>query len=771
MFVQWLAVGYNSPRIKPIHSSASPLSHTRQPQIMDRKTKVTNIYLALLLPAGIGVVGLALSAIDIGRANLGLLVLAAMTLVFGSYLRIQLPRTKIHLTLSDTLIFLIFILYGAPVAVIIGTVEAIVSSLNFRRSGVAMSTKTIIINTIVTPLSIASMAIAVGLVFGDPQTVLDGTTVREMIFVLSGMALAQFVANSVLVSIFISIRSGETLWHVWSEYCLNALVIYLTGAVMAGILYTALSQIEPILLLAVAGFFALVYFTYFRYVNEIRRTAATAEEAERKRAEQAEVHLTELQHYVGELERTAHALRESREKFRHAAYHDALTGLGNRNHILELLDPIIERHSDTGKFALLFLDLNRFKTVNDSLGHSAGDLLIKQVARRLKQAVGESGTVGRMSGDEFVILITDEDCAENIETLAQTISVRISEPYDLEGRLIFTSVSIGIAIGPGKYGEAEEVLRDADIAMYYAKENGAKFVIFDQIMHARAVSLLELETDLRLAVVEHQFELFYQPLVDLHDASLVGFEALVRWNHPSRGLITPGEFISVAESTGLIIPMTLQLLEQACSQTARWIGDGIAKRSITVSVNISAGHLEERGFVGDLHDILNKTGLPAANLKLEITESAVMENAEAAIEILKAVKDLGVKLSIDDFGTGYSSLSYLHRLPIDTLKVDRSFVSSMDDSTENAEIVRTVIALANSLNLSVIAEGIESMDQYYGLRRLGCEYGQGYLFSRPVPARDAGMMLGSSGPSWANLVVPPALGEFSHAEISHQGVH
>ncbi len=738
---------------------------------MDRKTKVTNIYLAILLPAGIGVVGWAISAIDLARANTGLAVLAAMTIVFGSYLRIQLPRTKIHLTLSDTLIFLTFILYGAPFAVILGTCEALISSFNFRRSGLPMSTKTIVINSIVSALSIASMAVAVGIFFGDPRVALDGSTMGEMILVLSAMAFAQFVANSVLISVFISIRSGETLWHVWSEYCLNALVIYLTGAVMAGILYSALSQIEPVLLVAVAVFFSLIYFTYVRYVNEIRRTAAAAEEAERKRAEQAEVHLNELQHYVGELERTAHALRESREKFRHAAYHDALTGLGNRNYILELLDPIIQRDIFAQKFALLFLDLNRFKTVNDSLGHSAGDLLIKQVARRLKQAVGENGTVGRMSGDEFVILITDESCAENIETLAQSISARISEPYDLEGRLIFTSVSIGIAIGPGKYADAEEVLRDADIAMYYAKENGAQYVIFDQIMHARAVSLLELETDLRLGVKEHQFELYYQPLVDLHDASLVGFEALVRWNHPSRGLITPGEFISVAESTGLIIPMTLQLLEQACSQTTRWIEEGSANRSLAISVNISAGHLEERGFVADLKEILDKTGLPPGNLKLEITESAVMENAEAAIEILKAVKQLGVKLSIDDFGTGYSSLSYLHRLPIDTLKVDRSFVSSMDDSTENAEIVRTVIALANSLNLSVIAEGIESMEQYYGLRRLGCEYGQGYLFSRPVPARDAGMMV-VVGPSWANVVTPPpSLGDFGTPEISHAGVH
>lgn len=738
---------------------------------MDRKTKVTNIYLALLVPVGCAVLGWSLYRLDIGRLDITLAGLSLLTLFFGSYLRIQLPRTKIHLTLSDTLIFVTFILYGAPIAVILGTVEALVSSLNFRRKGMAMSTKTMAINTIVTALSIASMALAVTVFFDDPEIVLATASVKQMVLVLAAMALAQFFVNSLLVSVFISIRSEETLWHVWNEYCLNALVMYLTGAVMAGIIYSALTQIEPFLLVVVGSFFCLVYFTYVRYVNDIRRTSAIAEEAERQRAVQAESHVGELKHYVGELERTAHALRESREKFRHAAYHDALTGLGNRNRILELLEPIV-----TGKgektFALLFLDLNRFKTVNDSLGHSAGDLLIKHVAKRLKHTVGETGAVGRLSGDEFVILITDEDGARNAEKIAERISSRVSEPYDLDGRLIFTSVSIGIAMGGEQYVEAEEVLRDADIAMYYAKENNKNYVIFDQIMHARAVSLLELETDLRIGLEKEQFELYYQPLVDLHDTSLMGFEALVRWNHPSRGLITPGEFISVAESTGLIIPMTVQLLQSACSQAAEWIREGLADRSLVVSVNISAGHLEQGTLVSDLQTILANTDLPPGNLKLEITESAVMENAESAIEVLKRIKSLGVKLSIDDFGTGYSSLSYLHRLPIDTLKVDRSFVSAMDDSSENGEIVRTVIALANSLNLSVIAEGIESVDQYYGLRRLGCEFGQGYLFSKPVCVEDARKMMLSGG-NWESTVGTHM--DFSgfggQVEIKHAGVH
>lgn len=738
---------------------------------MDRKTKVTNIYLAILLPLGIAVLAWAFLGIKPERLDLSLAGLTVLTLLFGSYLRIQLPRTKIHLTLSDTLIFVTFLQYGAEIAVIVGTAEALTSSLNFRRKGMAMSAKTVMINTLVTSLSVASMAVAVTLAFGNPEAALHSTSIKQTVMVLGAMAVAQFLVNSLLVSTFISIRSGESLWQVWNEYCLNALVMFLTGALMAGLINMALSQVEPFLLVVVALFFCLVYFTYGRYVNDIRKTSAIAEQAERERAEQAESHVGELRHYVGELEKTADALRESRERFRHAAYHDALTGLANRNQFIELLQPMLSDEA-AGQFAVLFLDLNRFKTVNDSLGHSAGDLLIKHVAKRLLNVVDQEDVVGRLSGDEFVILTKDVGTTDQAIELAERISTRISEPYDLDGRLIFTSVSIGIAMGSERYKNPDELLRDADIAMYYAKENGKSFVIFDQIMHARAVSLLELETDLRFAIERDEFELYYQPLIGLDDVSLMGFEALVRWNHPGRGLITPGEFISVAESTGLIIPMTVQLLRKACSQVAEWIAEEIAAPTLVVSVNISAGHLEHGTLVADLDTILRETKLSPSCLKLEITESAVMENAEKAIEVLKEIKKLGVKLSIDDFGTGYSSLSYLQRLPIDTLKVDRSFVSGIGDSSENGEIVKTVIALANALKLSVIAEGIENIDQYQGLRMLGCEYGQGFLFSKPVPVRDARSMIMYGG-QWERFISPAAeyvIAE-SRTDFKHAGVH
>lgn len=543
------------------------------------------------------------------------------------------------------------------------------------------------------------------------------------------------------------------------EKLTKALLFFaLTAGVFASGMSIVLFQMNlpaPALASAILGSVCLgiIARRYLLWVDEIKTKAASSETAERFRAELAESHVSELEHYVVELERSAAALRESRERFKHAAYHDGLTGLANRDQIVDLLAPMIQltTAADEYKFAVLFLDLDRFKTVNDSLGHGIGDLLIVEVAKRLQNVIADRGTVGRLSGDEFVILISKvEDQAETV-LIAEEINQEFSAAFDLEGRQIYTSASIGIALGSTRYLRADEILRDADIAMYYAKETGKSYVIFDQIMHARAVSLLELETDLRLAVERNEFELFYQPLVDLDDVNLIGFEALVRWNHPSRGLITPGEFIQVAETTGLMIPMTYLLLRSACEQLAKWRATGLCGPQFVISVNLSASHLAQKGILDHLRAIIFETGIEPENLKLEITESAVMQNAESSIAVFRKIKELGVQLSIDDFGTGYSSLSYLHRFPIDTLKIDRSFVGTMEDGSENGEIVRTVIALAKALKLSVIAEGIESIHQFHQLRILGCEYGQGFLFSRPIPVAEASRMLEDKG-RWSNIL-------------------
>lgn len=505
--------------------------------------------------------------------------------------------------------------------------------------------------------------------------------------------------------------------------------------------------------------FVLIIVRHIRFVRWMRREAATAETAERFRAEQAEVHVAELQHYIDEFEKSAHALRESRERFRHAAYHDALTGLGNRNKLLESAAECLRNTAENAQFAVIILDLNRFKTVNDSLGHFIGDRLLIMVGERLVNSIKDLGVVSRLGGDDFAVLLPFIKSEREAERYAETIISALSDSFDIDGRSIFTKASAGIAISGKRYNSPEEILRDADIALYHAKETGRDIVVFDTIMHERAVKLLEIETDLRFAFERNEFVLYYQPIIDLDAMELAGFEALVRWNHPCRGLVTPQEFISVAEASGLIQPITIKLLRSACEQLAAW-NRQFENRRLFVSVNLSAGHLSRSGIVDALRSILYETETIPDRLKLEITESAVMEDADRAITILRKIKDLGVGLSIDDFGTGYSSLSYLQRLPVDTLKIDRSFVSSMQNGADNGEIVRTVIAMAKALKLDVVAEGVETVHHLHQLRILGCEYGQGYLFSRPVTADEAQEIITNST-RWHSILPETELGILS----------
>lgn len=460
--------------------------------------------------------------------------------------------------------------------------------------------------------------------------------------------------------------------------------------------------------------------------------------AERERAELAEKHNQELQLFVAEQERQTKALNKVKEKFRHAAFHDTLTNLPNRNHFIENLKFSLEKSIKTPdfNFAVLFLDLNRFKTINESLGHATGDKLILHVAKRLSNCIREGDLLARFGGDEFAVILNDSEDLQAIG-FADRIKSILSEPFILGSRKIFTSVSIGIASSNKEYKEAENILRDADIAMCCAKDRGLAYKIFDQQMHAKAVSLMQFETDLRYAIERSELSAFFQPIIDLNSMTLSGFESLIRWNHPKRGMISPVEFIPVAEETGLIVPITLWMLQESCRQMKAWQQAFPHHNRLFVSVNLSSKHFAGENLVQQVGQVLLNTLLDPGCLKLEITESAVMENPDEVISILGRLKSLGVQLSIDDFGTGYSSLSYLHKFPVDSLKVDRSFVMAMDKGTENGEIIKTIVSLAKTLRMKVIAEGIETIDQLHQLSILGCHYGQGYLFSRPVPASDA----------------------------------
>lgn len=433
---------------------------------------------------------------------------------------------------------------------------------------------------------------------------------------------------------------------------------------------------------------------------------------------------------------------KAEERLRHYAHHDPLTDLPNRVSFMSHLTRAVARAegSEFATFGVLFLDLDRFKVVNDSLGHAVGDKLLIAIAQRLTSCVRPGDVVARLGGDEFTILLNRSGGLSNVERVADRIQTKLAEPFKIDNYEVFTTASIGIVMSSSVNRNAEDFLRDADAAMYRAKEAGkARCEIFDTEMHVRNMSLLQIETDLRYAVERDEFEVHYQPIVDLATGQVHEFEALIRWQHPKHGLVMPNEFIEVAEETGLIIPIGQWILEEACRQTSEW-----QKRCsfpLSVSVNLSAKQLMHPNLTSQVREILRDTGLGAHQLKLEVTESTVMEHSERSLKVLSELDTLGVQLSTDDFGTGYSSLSYLQRFPFERLKIDRSFVRQMADNEKSGLIVKTILMLGQNLNIEVVAEGIETARQLEMLRELGCKTGQGYLFSRPVDAATAGQFL------------------------------
>jgi len=429
------------------------------------------------------------------------------------------------------------------------------------------------------------------------------------------------------------------------------------------------------------------------------------------------------------------ARKDAQNQLLHNAFHDRLTQLPNRALFSDRMARAfarLKRHPEA-VFAVLFLDFDRFKNINDSLGHHAGDQLLIAIARRLEGCLRPADMVSRLGGDEFAILLEDVRGETDAVVVAERVQSAMSQPFSLLGQEIFSSASIGIALAHDGYDNPEDLLRDADMAMYRAKSMGkARHELFNSGMHARAVALLQLETDLRWAIERREFELHYQPIVSLESGRITGFEALIRWRHPERGMVSPAEFIPIAEETGWIVPIGAWVLETACEQLALWQDELRPDPPLTMSVSLSDKQFSQPDLIDFIAAQLRKWDIAPENLKLEITESAIMEQGQDVIERLHALRALGVKLALDDFGTGYSSLSYLHRFPLNTLKIDRSFVMRMQEGGENREIVRIIVALGQTLGLDVIAEGIEETAQLSDLRELGCQGGQGYFFSRPL---------------------------------------
>ncbi|MEI8194385.1 MAG: EAL domain-containing protein [Phycisphaerae bacterium] len=434
------------------------------------------------------------------------------------------------------------------------------------------------------------------------------------------------------------------------------------------------------------------------------------------------------------------------EELRTTSQTDKLTGLPNRVLLSDRLQQAIlraKRHTNC-HFAVLFLDLDRFKTINDSLGHGVGDLLLQKIAQRLQVMVRSGDSVirpprgniaARLGGDEFVVLLDDLASPDDAVRVADRLLEAFAEPYQLGAHKVYSTASIGIVTSAIPADTAEDILRDADTAMYEAKLAGkGQYVVFDIVMRERVQNRLNLENDLRRAIEGGELFLMYQPIVSLQTGATESLEALVRWRHPTRGLISPGEFIPIAEDTGLILPIGEWVLREACGRFAQWQACLGAAAPRSISVNLSRNQLLLPDLPRTIAEILAQTGVAAGCLHLEVTESAVMKDIAAATKMLHAIKAIGVKLDMDDFGTGYSSLSCLHEFPVDVLKIDRSFVANIDRGRDFAALVHAVAQLARNLNISVIAEGIETVEQALMLQSLDCEFGQGYLFSKPLPA-------------------------------------
>lgn len=734
--------------------------------VMNRERLSLNVKVGTIV-LGAVCFGFALVSLPDHAFSSGYLLVLALAMLVAPRMSLTLPRSKFIISFSDALIFLTFLLYGGKAAIVAATFETLANCIYLKRKGLTFG-------RLIIPTNISISAVSTSVTYlvwlSIPRVglfELNTTSTPHLVTIIGALALSQFLVSSMFVAVLQSSIDGVNPWKTWKRDCFSSSMSQIVGAAMAGLIFKLINYADLMTSAIAALALGLAYMNYRQSIGEINQAIGQVEEAERQKAEtererrrEAEKHSLQLSRSLEKEEKANEALRRSEKDFQYLALHDSLTNLANRKQFTDNLKSLIEEYKkDPQKaFHVMFLDISRFKNINDSLGHTIGDKVLSIVGKRFVRMLTPADTVARIGGDEFAIILRNLSTVAKAQKVAKRIYQNITQPFSLSGNRIFISINIGIAPCDAEYDLPEEILRDADIAMHYAKEKEKGVAVFNKELRARFLERVKLEVDLRSAIDRGELSMHYQPLVSLKDGGLMGFEALLRWNHHELGMISPAKFIPIAEDSGLIVPITIWILEQTCSQIQKWRRISPIYDKLVVSVNISGKHLATDQLLEDVENALDATQLPPECLKLEITESTAMENAEHTVSILKQLKKLGVKLSIDDFGTGYSSLSHLHSLPFDTLKIDRSFVNAVGTKGENSEILQTIISLAKNLKMKVIAEGIETEAQLAVLQNLGCDYGQGYLLAKPKAVDESEKLL-YQRPNWL-----PSAEEVDHFE-------
>ncbi|NNE99658.1 MAG: bifunctional diguanylate cyclase/phosphodiesterase [Pyrinomonadaceae bacterium] len=719
-------------------------------------------YKFAIIAIGCLCLGYAIASLPDDAISVGFAIYLVLSFSFAPFMNIKLPRGNLALGFSDSLIFLCFLLYGGKAAIIVAAVEMLANCISLKRNGMQFRKWLVHFNVALNSISTLITFGGLLLFLEFSQLDLNSADTSNLLPVLGVLAILQFLSSSAIHSPASPNFRKKPLWKIWQEDFFSGSLAHIAGAGIAFVAYKILNYGSSLTISIALILIGIAYINYRRTIADINESIEQAEKAERdkteiekQKADEAKRHASELEGLLEKEEEISQDLRLSKEELEYSAYHDSLTDLPNRAYLMERLKFLVEMGSTLSEdYYIVFLDLSRFKNINDIMGHSVGDDVLKIVALRLRRALRDEDTISRLGGDEFAIILTNLSSMEKAQKVVNKIYDTLTKPFMVQGNKIFSDLHIGIAPLDFEHIKPEDVLRDADIAMQHAKDKNLGLAIFNKEIRASHLERIRLEADLRHAVERSEFEMHYQPLISLKDGNVLGFEALLRWNHSELGLISPAQFIPISEETGSIIPITNWILRETCLQLVEWNETLPDEKDFCVSVNISGRHLAEDKLVRDVKRALRLSGLTPKLLKLEITESTAMDNAEKTIEVLHELKSLGVQISIDDFGTGYSSLSYLHRLPFDTLKIDRSFVMNADqEGSEDIKILETIISLTKNLDKKVIAEGIETEEQLSILMDLDCDYGQGYLFSKPVSKQEVAELIRDIRP-WLSRIDP-----------------